>query len=336
MVQQVAKCFSFGWFIINFGISASAGSKQDLSMHTLPAAKQEIIDFLQWYIEVGCDDLIDEQPLNRFALSAERAVRAEPVAYEAAETNQPNAHPSVDIPAPVRAQAPHKTQAHAPQEGRARAPQQTMAQPQVFAQSIPPLAAPNLAEIASLSDLRDALSNFDGSSLKKMAKNMVFSDGNPESRVMLIGEAPGREEDQQAKPFIGPSGQLLDKMLAHIGLDRSTVYIANLIPWRPPGDRTPSSDEVALFLPFLMRHIELVSPDIIVAVGGTAAKALLNSPTGITKLRGQWSSLPCAGRDIPILPMFHPAFLLRTPARKAEAWADLCALRAKLASQVTA
>ena len=319
-------------------------------MHTLPAAKQEIIDFLQWYIEVGCDDLIDEQPLNRFALSAEREVRAEravsaqPLAYQAPETNQPNAHPSVDIPAPVRAQAPHKTQAQAPQEARAQAPhktqaqapQQTMAQPQVFAQSIPPLAAPNLAEIASLSDLRDALSNFDGSSLKKMAKNMVFSDGNPESRVMLIGEAPGREEDRQAKPFTGPSGQLLDKMLAHIGLDRSTVYIANLIPWRPPGDRTPSSDEVALFLPFLMRHIELVSPDIIVAVGGTAAKALLNSPTGITKLRGQWSSLPCAGRDIPILPMFHPAFLLRTPARKAEAWADLCALRAKLASQVTA
>lgn len=295
-------------------------------MHTHPATKHEIIDFLQWYIEMGCDDLISEQPLNRFALSVQPEVSPEPAAYEAPETNQPNAYAPVDLPAPVQARAPQIT--------RAQAPQNTMAQPQVFAQSIPTLAAPNLAEVTSLSDLREVLSNFDGSSLKKMAKNMVFSDGNPESRVMLIGEAPGREEDRQAKPFIGPSGQLLDKMLAHIGLDRRTVYIANLIPWRPPGDRTPSSDEVALFLPFLMRHIELVSPDIIVAVGGTAAKALLNSPTGITKLRGQWSSLHCAGRDIPILPMFHPAFLLRTPARKAEAWADLCALRAKLASQV--
>lgn len=185
---------------------------------------------------------------------------------------------------------------------------------------------------ATLEDLETALRAFDGCPLKATAMNTVFADGNPKARVMMIGEAPGEDEDRQGKPFVGVSGRLLDRMLGYIGLDRTSVYITNMLPWRPPGNRSPTQAELAACLPFLDRHIELVAPDIIVPLGGTAAKSLLNRTEGITRLRGQWFDLPNAGlgKTIAVLPILHPAYLLRNPASKKEAWKDLLSLRKKL------
>ncbi|MCL2673401.1 MAG: uracil-DNA glycosylase [Alphaproteobacteria bacterium] len=169
------------------------------------------------------------------------------------------------------------------------------------------------------------------SRLKETARNFVFSDGNPDARVMLIGEAPGAEEDRQGIPFVGEAGQLLDRMLAAIGLDRTTVYITNVLPWRPPANRTPSPDEIAVFLPFVARHIELINPSVIMLLGGTAAQCVLGTSAGITKLRGTWHSYKNErGDNIPVMPTFHPAFLLRSPAYKRHVWEDLKQLREKI------
>ena len=173
---------------------------------------------------------------------------------------------------------------------------------------------------------------FDGCPLKRTATNTVFIDGNPAARVMIVGEAPGAEEDRQGRPFVGRSGQLLDRMLAAIGLDRATVQITNVIYWRPPGNRKPTAAEIAACLPFVLRHIALARPLVLVLSGGTAASALLPLSEGITRLRGRWFELAVPGLEAPVttLAMFHPAFLLRAPERKREAWLDLLALRAKL------
>jgi DNA polymerase len=173
---------------------------------------------------------------------------------------------------------------------------------------------------------------FDGCPLKRTATNTVFIDGNPAAQVMIIGEAPGAEEDRIGRPFVGRSGQLLDRMLAAIGLDRGTVQITNVIYWRPPGNRKPNAAEIAACLPFVLRHIALARPLVLVLSGGTAASALLPLSEGITRLRGRWFELAVPGLDAPVptLAMFHPAFLLRAPERKREAWRDLLALRAKL------
>jgi uracil-DNA glycosylase family 4 len=189
-------------------------------------------------------------------------------------------------------------------------------------------AARNLAELA------EALSVFDGCPLKKTATNLVFGDGNPAARVMLVGEAPGADEDRVGKPFVGVSGQLLDRMLGWIGLDRGSVYITNVLYWRPPGNRQPTAAELVACQPFVERHIELVMPAVMVAVGGAAAKMLLQRNDGITKLRGRWQLYESAGTrgPIPLLPLYHPAYLLRQPAQKREAWRDLLTLREKLDS----
>jgi DNA polymerase len=188
------------------------------------------------------------------------------------------------------------------------------------------------AGCADLEALRAALEGFEGCALKRGARNTVFSDGNPAARVMIIGEAPGRDEDIQGKPFIGRSGQLLDKMLAAIGLSRNAeapdeaVYITNVLPWRPPQNRDPLDEEKAMMKPFLMRHIELVKPQILLLVGNPSSQTLLDTNQGVTRLRGKWHEV--AG--IPALPIFHPAYLLRAPAKKREAWADLLMLKARL------
>lgn len=188
------------------------------------------------------------------------------------------------------------------------------------------------AACTTLDQLNAAMAAFDGCALKLGAKNTVFADGNRQTSVMVIGEAPGREEDVEGKPFVGRSGQLLDHMLACIGLSRNAsnrvdaVYITNVLPWRPPQNRDPSTDEIALLKPFLLRHIELIAPDFLLLLGNTAAKTLLQTDTGITRLRGEWHQV----LGIPALPSFHPAALLRNPAQKKQAWADLLALRVKL------
>ncbi|GIR78250.1 MAG: hypothetical protein CM15mP80_08750 [Alphaproteobacteria bacterium] len=189
----------------------------------------------------------------------------------------------------------------------------------------------DLAAVKTLDALRNAMAGFDGCALKKTASNLVFADGNPEAKIMIIGEAPGGDEDRMGLPFVGAAGQLLDKMLAAIGLDRQHVYITNILPWRPPGNRTPSSEEVALLWPFLRRHIQLIAPKVIFALGGSSAKLLLNTTAGILKLRGQVQEIDFGevgqANVIPVLPSLHPAYLLRAPKMKQQAFYDLLALK---------
>lgn len=188
------------------------------------------------------------------------------------------------------------------------------------------------AACTDLAALRAAMAAFEGCALKKGARNLVFADGNPAARVMIVGEAPGREEDREGRPFVGQSGQFLDRMFAAIGLGRASeapetaLYITNVLPWRPPQNRDPSVEEVSMMAPFLARHIDLVAPEVLITMGNTATRALLGTGLGITKLRGTWAE--AQGR--PVMPMFHPAALLRDPEKKRAAWADLLAVQARL------
>lgn len=180
----------------------------------------------------------------------------------------------------------------------------------------------------TLADLKAELMAFDGCALKHTATNLVFGDGNPEARVMLIGEAPGADEDAQGLPFVGQSGQLLDKALRTIGLTREIFYITNVIPWRPPGNRQPTPAETEALLPFLRRHIDLVNPDFLILVGGTAAKALLGGREGIMRLRGAWRDYTSeTGKSMKVIAIFHPAYLLRSPNQKREMWIDLIKIK---------
>lgn len=199
------------------------------------------------------------------------------------------------------------------------------------------LEAPGRAAFAvqatNLADLRAELAQFNGCPLKATATNLVFSDGNPEAPIMFIGEAPGADEDRQGKPFVGVSGRLLDRMLACIGLDRENVFISNVIYWRPPGNRSPTEAEIAACWPFCARSISLLQPKLLVLVGGIAAKTVLRTSMGITKLRGRWQDYqPEDARlpPIPALPIYHPAYLLRQPAAKRQAWNDLLQIKKHL------
>lgn len=190
---------------------------------------------------------------------------------------------------------------------------------------------------STLDELKAAIEGFEGCALKRTARNTVFARGNPDADLMIVGEAPGREEDEQGEPFVGRSGQLLDRMFAAIGLDRETdLYVSNIVNWRPPGNRNPSAEEVALCLPFIERHIALVKPKILVLAGGVSAQALLRASTGIMRLRGRWAEYRLKdenfepGEPVDTLPIFHPAFLLRRSQEKAKAWSDLLEIQARL------
>ena len=201
-------------------------------------------------------------------------------------------------------------------------------------QSVVAKAQAMAAGATALEALSEAVNAFDGCALKETALNTVFADGTPSSDVMFLGEAPGSDEDRLGKPFVGVSGQLLDKMLGHIGLDRArNVYISNCVFWRPPGNRKPNPAEVAACLPFTRRHIELVRPEFLVLVGGLAAQSLIDGSLKITRTRGKWFDYALAdGTTIPAMPILHPAYLLRTPLSKRETWNDLLALKARIAS----
>ncbi|MDO9712308.1 uracil-DNA glycosylase [Paracraurococcus lichenis] len=196
-------------------------------------------------------------------------------------------------------------------------------------------AAALAAQADNLPALREAMAAFDGSPLRETATNLVFADGVPESGLMLIGEAPGGDEDRLGRPFVGVSGQLLDRMLASIGLRREeSFYITNILPFRPPGNRTPTDAEISLFLPFVLRHIALARPRHLVLLGGVAAKSLLRSKEGITRLRGRWHEVTKNdGQSLPALATLHPAYLLRNPAAKRDAWVDLLLLQRSLSRQ---
>lgn len=190
--------------------------------------------------------------------------------------------------------------------------------------SVTDTAHPALA-CKTLEELRQAMQDFEGCALKETATNTVFADGNPQAKVMVIGEAPGADEDRQGVPFVGLSGQLLDRIFATIGLSRQeNIYITNIVPWRPPGNRQPTTQEIAACEPFVQKHIELINPDILILVGGVSAKTILKSNEGIMRLRGHWHDYETAtGKRIKTIPTFHPAYLLRSPGQKAQVWKDM-------------
>ncbi|MEM6477970.1 MAG: uracil-DNA glycosylase [Pseudomonadota bacterium] len=254
---------------------------------------------LAWQLECGVTETIGEAPVNRYETAAEPARAAAPEQKSAAPAPMSNSIPGGPAPA---------------------APAALLPDPVAEAEAL-------AAQAVSLDDLARLQAGFEQCELKRGARNFVFCDGVAGAPIMIVGEAPGRDEDREGKPFVGRAGQLLDKMLAAIGESRqSGVYITNILPWRPPQNRDPKPDEVAMMLPFLRRHIALAAPKILIAMGNHACMALLNKK-GITRLRGQWHE----AEGLPVLPMLHPAYLLRQPHAKRQAWEDLLALKAKLA-----
>jgi DNA polymerase len=272
-----------------------------------PKQARELIAF---YLDAGADALLVDLPVDRMA--DETAAAAPPMR---------------GLP-PAAARAPVPT-APSPAQPQERIFYQTAAPPSPDAAV---MAAREAAQTAAdLDELRGLLERFEGCSLKGTATKLVFADGNPQSRIMFVGEAPGFDEDVSGVPFVGRSGKLLDLMLAAIGLDRTSVYIANVVPWRPPGNRTPTPQETAICLPFIRRQIELANPDILVCLGGPAAQTLLGIQGGITRSRGRWFNYDTGTREIRGVATFHPAFLLRSPLQKRLAWRDLLAIKKALA-----
>ncbi|MCP4315187.1 MAG: uracil-DNA glycosylase [Hyphomicrobiales bacterium] len=275
----------------------------------------ELMEILHFYADAGVDCVLEEAPINRFKQATEISNEIP----KARQSEQPR--------------AAHHQDAHQKQ------PQA----PTVQASTPPPLAA-TVPDEAAVSDaretarnapnvdaLREALASFNGCNLRFGARNTVFADGNPAAQVMFIGEAPGRDEDRQGLPFVGRAGQLLDKMLTAISLDRTSCYITNMIPWRPPGNRSPTPLEIELCRPFIERHVELVNPKVVVLLGNVSTKALLGTTRGILSLRGTWSQYhPNSDISIPALPTLHPAYLLRNPAQKKLSWQDFLSIRAHL------
>jgi len=283
------------------------------------AALQQIVSILEWYEAMGVDETVGDTPVDFRALARRPAPTAD------------QARP----PSPVAPDAPPT--ARSATSAPARATPSTGSGPLGVSEA--QQSADREAHAAgTLAALRATLEAFEGCALKATATNLVFADGHPEAPLMVIGEAPGADEDRQGLPFVGASGKLLDRMLAAIGLDchaeraEASAYITNILPWRPPGNRQPNAGEVAVCLPFLWRHIALKRPRVVMMAGGVSAKTLLNTDRGIMRLRGQWFDLAVPGleRPVPAIATFHPAYLLRQPAQKREVWRDLLSVRARL------
>jgi uracil-DNA glycosylase family 4 len=287
--------------------------------------RERLIALLDWYRSMGIDVALDEAPTDWLARgSPPPGAQFQWPAREAA-ASAPFLQPA---PHPVRAtrsfQKTHTIEL----------PPETAPRPQTpLAPSAAETEARQIARHAGTLDaLEAALRGFDGCALKATAKNLCFYRGAPKAPLMLIGEAPGRDEDLEGKPFVGRAGQLLDKMLAAIGLNETGVHITNIVYWRPPGNRTPTPQEALACRPFLERQIELVAPRIILALGGAAAKEIFGVSEGIMRLRGRWREMAIGARKIPVMATLHPAYLLRTPAAKQPAWQDLLAVKARLSS----
>ena len=278
-------------------------------------ALQQIAALLRWYEDIGVDDPVGDLPVDLTTLPAvDRQRIAAPPSERAGGTAAP-ATPRRDAVSPARA-APAAPMPAVTGNEQATAAARTVA-----------------ASAQTLAELEAAVRGFDGCPLKVTATHTVFCDGHADAEVMVVGEAPGSEEDRQGKPFVGPAGQLLDKMLAAIGLSRAdSVYIANVLPWRPPGNRQPNHSEVAVCLPFIERHIALKAPKLLILAGGTSAKTLLGTADGIMRLRGRWVDYAAPGlpAPVPAMPIYHPAFLLRQPAMKRDAWRDLLQIKKRL------
>lgn len=262
-------------------------------------------ELLTFYLEAGVDCAIGEEPVNRLADEAPVPAQTIPEAPRV-ERTLPQLAPSRPAAPPVVAPPPEAAM----------------------------MSAREAASAAStLDELRGLLEGFDGCALKFTASRLVFADGNPHARLMFVGEAPGRDEDIAGVPFVGRSGQLLDRMIGAIGLERADVYIANIIPWRPPGNRTPTPQETQICLPFVRRQIQLVNPDVLVCLGNPSSQGILDTKEGIMRIRGRWRDYDTGTRSIQAMPTFHPAYLLRSPIYKKHAWQDFRAIRTALAAR---
>lgn len=260
----------------------------------MPSTRSEPLSQLAWLVEAGANEAVGDAPVDRFASA------------KIARTPEPVARPT---PRPSPAAAP--TQAASSDDSIGA-------------------AIEIAARCTTLAELKQALEAFEGCALKSLATHTVFADGSPDEGIMCIGEAPGHDEDRIGLPFVGRAGKLLDKMLASIGLDRSRVYIVNVLPWRPPDNRNPEPTEVAKCIPFLRRHIELAHPKILILLGAVSARHVLGQTEGIMRLRGRWMEYHVDGRMIPVMPTLHPAYLLRRPIDKKLAWRDLQAIAKRL------
>jgi DNA polymerase len=270
-------------------------------------------ELLAFYAEAGVDALVQEEPVDSFA-SPDRVA---PTLARKVSPDSPAQCPAIPPASRARAAEPLPLVLN----GGPPSPEAAV------------MAAREAARSAqSLEELRAMLAGFEGCALRTTATQLVFADGNPQARVMFVGEAPGRDEDIEGLPFVGRSGKLLDRMMAAIGLDRTSAYIANIIPWRPPGNRTPTPQESQICLPFILRQIELANPDVLVCLGGPAAQALIGVKEGIMKTRGRWFAYHTGTREIRVIATLHPAYLLRQPLQKRLAWRDFLAIRKALAS----
>ena len=295
-----------------------------MSLVQMEQRKNSLLEYLIWQMEAGVDECIGDTALNWFADTPTEDFQYESSRFDQKVNNQMEMNSGFsDDDSSI--------------SGRTDS---------IISQSVPKnitsdvertvLSAIAISEAAtSIPDLKLAVENFDACKLKKTAINTVFADGEPSSKIMLIGGVPGVDEDRKGLPFIGSSGQFLDKMLSSINLDRSCSYITNLVFWRPPGDREPTSDEIAVCIPFVKRHIELASPEILVLLGGSVSKTLLGMKEGITKIHGQWFeySTPKMGAPISAIPLFHPENLLSSLAYKSDAWCDLLKIKEKLSNK---
>ncbi len=306
-------------------------------------SQRELVEILKFYSEAGVDCAIDEKAMDWLAHGEDppgSELRKVLAGHTASSTGVGSAATAAQRQRPAPGSNPPASRPGHPSSSQARAPaQRPSRQP-------PPAAganrtgetAPGAAEARklaakanSLDDLRQALDAFEGCALKATAKNLCFYRGAPQSRLMIIGEAPGRDEDLAGKPFVGRAGQLLDRMLAAIGLNEESVHITNVVYWRPPGNRTPTLQETESCRPFLERQVQFVEPEFVLLLGGAAAKSILDVTDGIMRLRGKWRDIAIGGRTLKALPTLHPAYLLRTPAAKRQAWRDLLTLHKALA-----
>jgi DNA polymerase len=276
------------------------------------APQIDSLSALTWLVETGADEAVLDAPVNRFAAAPPPpAPEFRPPAPRSGVAARPMPRPQPP-PAAKPASGAAASEPQSDQIGR---------------------AMEIAAGCTTLEELKSALEAFEGCALKRTAKHTVFADGTPAHHIMFIGEAPGAEEDRQGKPFVGRAGQLLDKMLASIGLDRAAnTYITNVLNWRPPGNRDPSPEEAGTCLPFLRRHIELVAPEIIVLLGATAARHVTGRTEGIMRMRGEWLEYHVGGKMVPVMPALHPAYLLRQPSHKKLAWRDLQAIENRIKS----
>lgn len=263
-------------------------------MTTMQSPKTELLATLAWLVDAGADEAVREEPVDRFSIPVPKPAQNVPAASTQSAAEKPRS-------APVQ------------NDGIAAATEIA-------------------ARCQTLPELKAAIESFEGCALKAFASHTVFADGVPDNGVMCIGEAPGQEEDRQGLPFVGRAGKLLDKMLAAIGLDRTGVYIINVLPWRPPDNRNPDPTEVAKCIPFLRRHIELARPRILILLGAVSVRNVMGTADGIMRLRGRWLEYYVGGEMIPVMPTLHPAYLLRRPIDKRLAWQDLQAIESRIRS----